>query len=194
MGEEKVKTGRASDEYRDAMLSAMRSNFRNVSNVLQEGVDADGGYLVPEEYDKRLIDILDGENIMRSLGTTITTAGQHKINIAATKPAAAWIEEGGALSFGDATFDQIYSLEKAVKGGGEKNSNIDLLSLEIFENIAYIMAKHADNTIPDTAEEWLDGFNTFSIYRILPSLIELWGLNVQTEIHSKKNFVKPNVK
>lgn len=105
---EKEKTGRASDEYRDAMISAMRSNFRNVSNVLQEGVDADGGYLVPEEYDRRLIDVLDGENIMRGLATTITTAGQHKINIAATKPAAAWIEEGGALTFGDATFDQIY--------------------------------------------------------------------------------------
>ena len=109
MGDAKeVKKGRASDTYKDAMLSAMRSNFRNVSNVLQEGVDADGGYLVPEEYDRRLIDVLDGENIMRSLATKITTAGQHKINIAATKPAAAWIEEGGALSFGDATFDQIY--------------------------------------------------------------------------------------
>lgn len=105
---DKVKTGRASDAYKDAMLSAMRSNFRNVSNVLQEGVDADGGYLVPEEYDRRLIDVLDDENIMRSLATKITTAGQHKINIAATKPAAAWIEEGGALSFGDAKFDQIY--------------------------------------------------------------------------------------
>ena len=106
--QENEKTGRASDEYRDAMISAMRSNFRNVSNVLQEGVDADGGYLVPEEYDRRLIDVLDGENIMRGLATTITTAGQRKINIAATKPAAAWIEEGGALTFGDATFDQIY--------------------------------------------------------------------------------------
>ena len=106
--EKPAKTGRASDAYKDAMLSAMRSNFRNVSNVLQEGVDTDGGYLVPEEYDRRLIDVLDGENIMRSLATKITTAGQHKINIAATKPAAAWIEEGGALSFGDATFDQIY--------------------------------------------------------------------------------------
>ena len=106
--QENEKTGRASDEYRDAMIYAMRSNFRNVSNVLQEGVDADGGYLVPEEYDRRLIDVLDGENIMRGLATTITTAGQHKINIAATKPAATWIEEGGALTFGDATFDQIY--------------------------------------------------------------------------------------
>ena len=102
------KSGRATDEYKNAMLSAMRSNFRNISNVLQEGVDSDGGYLVPEEYDSRLIDVLEEENIMRSLATTITTSGQHKINIAATKPAAAWIEEGGALSFGDATFDQIY--------------------------------------------------------------------------------------
>lgn len=103
-----VKTGRASDEYRQAMLAAMRTNFRQVANVLQEGVGADGGYLVPVEYDKRLIDVLTGENIMRSLATKITTSGEHKINIAATKPAAAWIEEGGALSFGDATFDQIY--------------------------------------------------------------------------------------
>lgn len=107
MEDGKEKTGTASNEYKNAMLSAMRSNFRNVSNILQEKVDADGGYLVPDEYDSRLIDVLE-ENIMRSLATTITTAGQHKINIAATKPAAAWIEEGAALTFGDAKFSQIY--------------------------------------------------------------------------------------
>lgn len=101
------KTGRASNAYKEAMLTAMRSNFRQVSNVLQEGVDADGGYLVPEEYDHRLIDVLDEENIMRKLAHKITTSGEHKINIAATKPAAAWIEEGGALQFSDATFSQI---------------------------------------------------------------------------------------
>lgn len=106
--DDKKMTGVKSKEYKNAMLSAMRSNFRNVSNILQEGVDGDGGYLVPEEYDKRLIEVLEGENIMRGLATTITTSGLHKINIAATKPAAAWIEEGGALTFGDATFDQIY--------------------------------------------------------------------------------------
>ena len=116
-GEE--KTGRASDEYRKGMLQALRSNFRQISNVLQEGVDSDGGYLVPEEYDRRLIDVLDEENIMRSLATKITTSGEHKINIAATKPAASWIEEGGQLTFGDATFDQIimdaYKLHVAIK-------------------------------------------------------------------------------
>ena len=78
-----TKTGRASDEYKNGMLQALRTNFRQVSNILQEGVDADGGYLVPEEYDSRLIDVLTEENIMRSLGHTITTSGEHKINIAA---------------------------------------------------------------------------------------------------------------
>lgn len=115
----KSKSGRASDEYKAAMLNALRTNFRQVSDVLSEGVDANGGYLVPEEYDSRLIDTLTEENIMRKLGHTITTSGEHKINIAATKPAAAWIDEGGALSFGDATFAQInldaHKLHVAVK-------------------------------------------------------------------------------
>lgn len=117
--EKPEKTGRASEAYKQAMLTALRTNFRQVSNVLSEGVDANGGYLVPEEYDHRLIDILDEENVMRKLGTRITTSGEHKINIAATKPAAAWIEEGGALTFGDATFDQIildaHKLHVAIK-------------------------------------------------------------------------------
>ena len=113
------KKGRAADAYKAAMLDALRSGLKRVSHVLQEGVDTDGGYLVPEEYDNRLIDVLDEENIMRKLGTRITTSGEHKINIAATKPAASWIEEGGALSFGDATFEQIlmdaHKLHVAIK-------------------------------------------------------------------------------
>lgn len=117
--EKPAKTGRASDEYKTGMLQALRTNFRQVSNILQEGVDADGGYLVPEEYDHRLIDVLNEENIMRKLGHKITTSGEHKINIAATKPAAAWIEEGGALQFTDATFSQIlldaHKLHVAIK-------------------------------------------------------------------------------
>lgn len=113
------KTGRASDEYRDAMLHAIRNNFRNIRNVLSEGIDTDGGYLVPEEYDSRLIEGLEEENIFRRLGTTITTSGERKINIAGSKPAAAWIDEGEALTFGDAKFDQInldaHKLHVAVK-------------------------------------------------------------------------------
>lgn len=113
------KTGRASAEYKRGILTALRTNFRQVSNVLQEGVDADGGYLVPEEYDSRLIQTMSEENIMRRLGHVITTSGAHKINIAATKPAAAWIEEGGALQFSDASFAQIlldaHKLHVAIK-------------------------------------------------------------------------------
>jgi HK97 family phage major capsid protein len=112
-------TGRASHQYTVDFLAAMRSNFHQISNVLEEGNDANGGYLVPAEWDKRLIDKLDEENIFRGLATTITTSGEHKINIAATKPAAAWIEEGEALTFGDATFDQImmdaHKLHVAIK-------------------------------------------------------------------------------
>ena len=101
------KTGRASDEYREAMLDAIRTGFRNVNNILQEGIDQNGGFLVPEEYDSRLIDVLTQENIMRSLATNIKTSGEHKINIAASKPTASWIGEGAAIQFSDATFDQI---------------------------------------------------------------------------------------
>ena len=56
------------------------------------------------------------------------------------------------------------------------------------------MAKHADPSIPDSPEEWLDGFNTFSIYQVLPEIIKLWGLNVQTTVASKKNFAGLSVK
>ena len=53
----------------------------------------------------------------------------------------------------------------------------------------YLM-QPGDANIPDTPEEWLDRFNTFSIYQVLPQLIELWGLNVQTDVQSKKNFAQ----
>lgn len=84
--------------------------------------------------------------------------------------------------------------EEADHHGDAKASNLDMFSLEMFENIAFIMAKHADPTIPDTPEEWLDQFNTFSIYQILPQLIELWGLNVKTDVEAKKNFAQQSVK
>ena len=83
-------------------------------------------------------------------------------------------------------YRDLAALEKSLGNQDEGSSNLDLFSLEMFENIAYIMAKHGDASIPDTPEEWLDNFNTFSI--VLPKLIELWGLNVQTTVQSKKNL------
>ena len=102
------KKGTASDAYKKAMLTALRTNFHKVEDVLQEGIDESGGYLVPDELDSRLVDVLEEENIMRKLGHPLTTSGQHKINLVASKPAALWIEEGGALTFGDAAFDQKF--------------------------------------------------------------------------------------
>lgn len=94
------------------------------------------------------------------------------------------------IKFNRDIYKDLRSLEKAVGEGDEQNSNLDLFSLEMFENIAYVMAKHADPNIANSPEEWLDEFNTFSIYQVLPSIIELWGLNVQTEVESKKNFAQ----
>ena len=87
-------------------------------------------------------------------------------------------------------YKDLDTLSKAVGDGNEENSRLDMFSLEMFENIAYIMAKHADPLIPDTPEEWLDGFSTFSIYQVLPEIIKLWGLNVETQVESKKNFME----
>ena len=91
-------------------------------------------------------------------------------------------------------YKDLKALEKSIGDNREEGSNLDMFSLEMFENIAFVMAKHADAGIPNTPEEWLDGFNTFSIYQVLPQLIELWGLNVQTDVEAKKNFVKQTVK
>ena len=93
------------------------------------------------------------------------------------------------LRFHRDIYKDLRSLEKAIGKNTQDDSGLDVFSLEMFENIAYIMAKHADPAVPDTAEEWLDGFNTFSIYQVLPQIIELWGLNLQTDVESKKNSV-----
>lgn len=97
------------------------------------------------------------------------------------------------MKFGRDIYKDLKSLEKSIGGGNEESSDLDVFSLELFENIAYIMAKHADPSIPDSPEDWLDEFNTFSIYQVLPQLIQLWGLNTQTDIDSKKKFVAQTV-
>ena len=98
------------------------------------------------------------------------------------------------LKFQRDIYKDLRSLEKSIGDEDPENSNLDLFNLEMFENIAFVMAKHADPSIPDTPEEWLDNFNTFSIYQVLPQLIELWGLNVKTDVESKKKFAQLSVK
>lgn len=96
------------------------------------------------------------------------------------------------VKYGRDIFKDLMKLERDLKGNTEEESNLDLFSLETFENIAYLMAKHADDSLPDTAEEWLDGFSVFSIYQVLPEIIELWGINIQTQSEAKKNGPAPS--
>ena len=95
------------------------------------------------------------------------------------------------LKFGRDIYKDFAALQKSVSEGDADNSGLDIESLEVFENIAYIMAKHADpDNVPSSPDDWLEQFNTFSIYEILPQLIELWGLNIETQVESKKNIAR----
>ena len=97
------------------------------------------------------------------------------------------------LKFRRDIYQDLNALQKAMQEQKDQNpaaSSLDIVSLELFENIAYIMAKHADPAVPASPDEWLEQFNTFSIYEILPQLIDLWGLNVETQVTGKKNIAR----
>ena len=87
-------------------------------------------------------------------------------------------------------YKDLNELQKGIDENDPENSNLDTFSLELFENIAWLMARHADaESVPETPEEWLEEFNTFSIYEILPQIISLWGMNVEQQVASKKNTI-----
>ena len=96
------------------------------------------------------------------------------------------------MKFGRDIFKDLSKLEKAYKEkqgkDDEESDGFEIEDLEIFENVAYIMAFHADPSIPGTIEEWLEEFEMFSIYEILPEILDLWGTNLITDVQAKKNF------
>ena len=73
-----------------------------------------------------------------------------------------------------------YLLELAAYEAATQDAQLSVLDLEIFEDVAYIMARHYDPTIPSTAEEWLERFDVFSVYEILPKILKLWNLQQKT--------------
>ncbi|BBK61553.1 hypothetical protein A9CBEGH2_04930 [Amedibacterium intestinale] len=87
-------------------------------------------------------------------------------------------------------FKDLAKLEKSYEGAQAEGEEFAIDDLEIFENVAYIMAYHADHTIPADIDEWLDQFDMFSIYEVLPEILALWGTNLITDIDSKKNLKK----
>lgn len=79
-------------------------------------------------------------------------------------------------------FKGLTELEKSYKGKTDEGEEMQIEDLEIFENVAYIMAYHADHSIPGTIDDWLDEFEMFSIYQVLPEILELWGANTENII------------
>lgn len=92
--------------------------------------------------------------------------------------------------------DAVRSAAAAVDAAEEAFSDAQFANtdLEVFENMAYIMARHADPDVPVSVEEWMEGFGTFAIQSVLPEMMELWMLNTETLSTSKKNLAKLTAK
>jgi len=134
-----AKTGRASDEYRRDFVSVLRG--RPASNVLSVGVDADGGYLVPTEFERFIVQGLDEANVVRSLAKVISTNVERKVPVAATGSTATWVAENGTIPVSDMTFGQktldAYKLTNQIK------VSVELLADSMFDLESYIAAEFA---------------------------------------------------
>ena len=138
------KTGRASDDYRKNFWNAMRSKapMPAVTNALQIGTDSEGGYLVPDEYERTLVEALEEENIFRQMAKVIkTSSGDRKIPVVASKGTASWIDEEGAFPESDDSFGQVsigaYKLGTLIKVSEE------LLNDSVFDLQSYISREFA---------------------------------------------------
>ncbi len=87
-------------------------------------------------------------------------------------------------------FKDLGKLEKSFSKKTDEGAELQIDDLEIFENVAYVMAFHADPSIPKTIDEWLDQFDMFSIYEVLPQILELWGENLMTDVQAKKGLAE----
>ncbi len=138
------KTGRGSDEYAASFWNAMRNKSLSfeITNALQIGSDSEGGYLVPDEFERTLVEGLEEENIFRTLAKVITTAsGDRKIPVVATKGTASWIDEEGAVPESDDSFGQVSI--SAYKLGTMLKVSEELLNDSIFNLEAYIAKEFA---------------------------------------------------
>ncbi|MDV5977893.1 phage major capsid protein [Streptococcus canis] len=120
-GQEDGKTGTATSVYNQTFWKNVRQkNFFDVENTLNIGQDGQGGYLVPDEYENRLIKALEEENILRKLATIIKTSnGERKIPVVTGHGTAAWMDENGAYPESEETFGQVtlgaYKVGTAIK-------------------------------------------------------------------------------
>lgn len=155
------KTGRASDDYRKNFWNAMRSKapMPAVTNALQVGTDSEGGYLVPDEYERTLVEALEEENIFRQMAKVIqTSSGDRKIPVVAAKGTASWIDEEGAFPESDDSFGQVsigaYKLGTMIKVSEE------LLNDSVFDLQSYISREFARRIGAKEEEAFFTGNGT----------------------------------
>ena len=143
-GADQGKTGTATDEYKAAFWRTMRAKSvpHEVVNALQVGVESEGGYLAPDEYQRTLIEALEEQNIFRQLAHVISTSsGDRKIPVVASKGTASWIDEEAAYPESDDSFGQVsigaYKLATMLKVSEE------LLNDSVFDLPSYIAREFA---------------------------------------------------
>ena len=156
-----TKTGRATDEYRKAFWNGMRNKVLSyeVQNALTIGTDSEGGYLVPDEYEKKLVEALEEEVFFRNLATVIkTSSGDRKIPIVTSKGEAAWIDEGGQFPESDDSFGQTtisaFKLATMIKVSDE------LLNDSVFNIEQYISREFGRRIGTKEEEAFLDRKST----------------------------------
>lgn len=156
--DEKEKTGCASDEYKCSFWNAMRvkAPMPSVLNALQEGTDSEGGYLVPDEFERTLVEALEEENVFRTLAHVIrTSSGDRKIPVVASKGSASWVDEEGAYQESDDAFSQVsigaYKLGTMIKVSEE------LLADSVFDLEAYISKEFARRIGSREEESFFNG-------------------------------------
>lgn len=100
------------------------------------------------------------------------------------------------IKFGRDIFLDMLKLQEAYVANvdHQEASHMSVEELTIFENVAYIMALHADPSVPDSIDEWLEGFEILSIYDVLPHVLELWKINNVSIAEAKKNAPQPSDK
>ena len=148
------KTGRASNEYKNAFWQVMRNKAGlEVKNALQIGSDAEGGYLTPDEFEHTLVEALEEEDIFRGLANTIqTSSGDRKFSVVARIGVASWVDDDGAIPESDDSFKQVtlsaYKLATMIKISEE------LLNDSAFDLESYV-AKEFGRRIGTKEEEAL---------------------------------------
>ena len=159
--EREPKAGRAADAYKRAFWDAMRLNASpmEVRNALSEGVDSEGGYLVPDEFERTLVTSLADQNVMRGLVKVIqTTSGDRKIPVVSTHGTATWLDEGAPYSESDEAFSQV-SLS-AFKLGTFLKISEELLNDSAFDVETYLAGEFARRIGAAEEEAFLVGTGT----------------------------------